>query len=84
MALILTRERIADTELLIRPYVRRTPVLRVDLADFDLSRTAARPILEPGSAAAFAALLSGKYRAMPDESVAVLVCGGNMTAVRFD
>lgn len=32
-----TRERIAETEKLIRPYVRRTPVLSVDLADFDLA-----------------------------------------------
>ncbi len=30
----ITRERIAATEAVIRPYVRRTPVLNVDLADF--------------------------------------------------
>jgi threonine dehydratase len=29
-----TRDRIAETERLIRPHVRRTPVLGVDLADF--------------------------------------------------
>jgi threonine dehydratase len=39
---------------------------------------------EPGGAAALAALLSGKYAPAPDERVAVLVCGGNTTAVRFD
>lgn len=30
-----TRERIAAMEPRIRPYIRRTPVLRVDMADFD-------------------------------------------------
>lgn len=43
-----------------------------------------RLVTEPGGAAAFAALLSGRYRPRPDERVAVLVCGGNTTAVRFD
>jgi threonine dehydratase len=32
----ITRERIADTERLIRPSIRRTPVIEVDAADFDL------------------------------------------------
>ena len=32
----ITRERIAATEAVIRPYVRRTPLLRADLADFGL------------------------------------------------
>ena len=41
-------------------------------------------VAEPGGAAAFAALLSGKYVAAPDERLAVLICGGNTTAVRFD
>jgi len=43
-----------------------------------------RVVAEPGGAAAFAALLSGKYVPAPDERVAVLVCGANTTAVRFD
>jgi len=43
-----------------------------------------RVVAEPGGAAAFAALLSGKYRPAPGERVAVLVCGANTTAVRFD
>ena len=42
-----------------------------------------RIVAEPGGAAAFAALLSGSYRRAPGERVAVLVCGGNTTAVRF-
>jgi len=32
----ITRERIAATERLIRPYIRRTPVIEVDAADFSL------------------------------------------------
>lgn len=42
-----------------------------------------RIVAEPGGAAAFAALLSGRYRPAPGERVAVLVCGGNTTAVDF-
>jgi threonine dehydratase len=42
-----------------------------------------RVVAEPGGAAAFAALLSGKYVPAPGERVAVLVCGGNTTAVKF-
>src|SRR6266481_734797 len=43
-----------------------------------------RVVTEPGGAAAFGALLSGKYIPAPDERVAVLICGANTTAVRFD
>jgi threonine dehydratase len=42
-----------------------------------------RVVAEPGGAAAFAALLSGRYRPQPAERVAVLVCGGNTAGVRF-
>ena len=42
-----------------------------------------RVVAEPGGAAAFAALLSGRYRPEPAERVAVLVCGGNTASVRF-
>jgi threonine dehydratase len=43
-----------------------------------------RVVSEPGGAAAFAALLAGKYVAKVGERVAVLVCGANTTAVKFD
>ena len=43
-----------------------------------------RLVAEPGGAAAFAALLSGRYRPSPGERVAVLLCGANTTAVKFD
>jgi threonine dehydratase len=43
-----------------------------------------RVVAEPGGAAAFAALLSGMYRPAAGERVAVLVCGANTTAVKFE
>jgi threonine dehydratase len=43
-----------------------------------------RTVAEPGGAAAFAALLSGRYRPEPQERVGVLVCGGNTVAVDFN
>ena len=42
-----------------------------------------RVVSEPGGAAAFAALLSGRYVPAPGERLAVLVCGANTTAVNF-
>lgn len=42
-----------------------------------------RVVVEPGGAAALAALLSGRYQPAPDERVAVLLCGANSTAVDF-
>lgn len=44
----------------------------------------ARIVAEPGAAAAFAALLSGRYRPTPGERVGVVVSGGNTVAVDFD
>ncbi|HML10093.1 MAG TPA: threonine/serine dehydratase [Stellaceae bacterium] len=43
-----------------------------------------RVAVEPGGAAAMAALLSGRYKPAGDEHVAVLLCGANTTAVDFD
>ncbi|MDB5039843.1 MAG: threonine dehydratase [Candidatus Eremiobacteraeota bacterium] len=43
-----------------------------------------RIVAEPGGAAAFAALLSGRYRPADGERVAVIVSGGNTTAVDFE
>jgi threonine dehydratase len=43
-----------------------------------------RVVAEPGGAAALAALTSGRYAPTPDERIAVLVCGGNTTAVDFE
>jgi threonine dehydratase len=44
---------------------------------------AVRIVAEPGGAAAFAAVLSGAYQPAAGERVAVLVSGGNTTAVDF-
>jgi threonine dehydratase len=43
-----------------------------------------RVVAEPGGAAAFAALLSGRYQPSPGERIGVLVSGGNTVAVNFD
>ncbi|MBN9316256.1 MAG: threonine/serine dehydratase [Devosia sp.] len=43
-----------------------------------------RLVVEPGGAAAMAALLSGRYVPAPDERVGVLLCGANTTAVKFE
>lgn len=59
------------------------------VSDDDIRRAQAalwdtiRIVAEPGGAAAFAALLSGKYVPAPGEKVCVLICGANTTAVRF-
>ncbi|TGS38698.1 MULTISPECIES: threonine/serine dehydratase [unclassified Mesorhizobium] len=42
-----------------------------------------RIISEPGGAAAFAAILSGRYAPTPGERVAVLVCGANANPANF-
>jgi threonine dehydratase len=42
-----------------------------------------RVISEPGGAAAFAAVLSGRYAPAPGERVAVLVCGANANPANF-
>ncbi|MER9913922.1 threonine/serine dehydratase [Mesorhizobium sp. M0050] len=42
-----------------------------------------RIIAEPGGAAAFAALLSGRYTPAPGERIPVLVCGSNTDPAKF-
>ena len=42
-----------------------------------------RVIAEPGGAAAFAALLSGRYTPKRSERVGILICGGNAQGVNF-
>ena len=43
-----------------------------------------RVAAEPGGAAAFAALLSGRYKTEAGERVGVIVCGGNTDKVNFN
>ncbi len=45
--------------------------------------TTLRLAAEPGGAAAFAALTSGRYVSRPGERVGVVICGGNTSAVDF-
>jgi threonine dehydratase len=40
-------------------------------------------IAKPDDAAAFAAVLSGRYRPAPSEQVAEFICGTNTAAVNF-
>jgi threonine dehydratase len=70
---------------IVQRYVSAT-VLVSDEAIRDAQRLlwkSLRVVAEPGGAAALAALTSGKYVAAANERVAVLVCGGNTTAVDF-
>ena len=43
-----------------------------------------RIVVEPGGAAAFAALHSGAWKPVPGQTVGVLLCGANTTAVEFE
>jgi len=71
--------------------IARNHVSQVTLVTDDAIREAQaalwsklRVVAEPGGAAAFAALLSARYQASKGERVAVLLCGANTTAVRFE
>ena len=66
-------------------YVTRTALVTDDAireAQRALWKTL-RIVAEPGGAAAVAALLSGGWKAKPGETVGVLLCGANTTAVSF-
>lgn len=65
-------------------------VARTVLVSDDAIRTAQRTlwnvlrvVVEPGGAAAFAALQSGVWQAEPGQNVGILLCGANTTAVNF-
>jgi threonine dehydratase len=70
---------------LAKQYVRRVALV----ADDDIRRAqdalwrVLRVVAEPGGAAAFAALFSGRYQPGPQERVGVLISGGNTVAVDF-
>jgi threonine dehydratase len=71
---------------IVRKYAPRT-VLVTDDAIAEAQQTlwrALRIVAEPGGAAAFSAILSGAYRPEAGERVAVIISGGNSTAVNFD
>ncbi|MGX5840215.1 threonine/serine dehydratase [Mesorhizobium sp. ArgA1] len=80
MSQSITRERIAAMEPRIRPYVRHTPVLRVDMADFDQPPLAVDLKLEclqhSGSFKARGAFTNLLERPVPEAGV-VAASGGN-------
>lgn len=66
-------------------YIERT-VLVTDDAIGEAQRAlwkTLRIVAEPGGAAALAALLSGRHRPKPGQTIGVLLCGANTTAVDF-
>ena len=71
---------------IVQKYARQT-VLVSDDAIAEAQATlwrALRIVAEPGGAAAFSAILSGRYRPQAGERVAVVISGGNTAAVNFD
>lgn len=69
-----------------RQHVERT-LLVSDDAIRDAQRAlwrVLRVVVEPGGAAAMAALLGGALQLVPGQRVGVLLCGANTTAVTFD
>ena len=74
---------------LMFPLARKYVEAVVLVEDDDIRRAqralwdALRVVAEPGGAAAFAALLCGKYAPARGERIGVLLCGGNTTAVDF-
>jgi threonine dehydratase len=84
---VVTRQAIATTYELIRPHVRRTPVIEVDATDFGLS---GRPIVfklellqHTGSFKPRGALASLLSRAMPAAGVVAASGGNHGLAVAF-
>jgi len=74
---------------LMYPFARRyvaESVLVTDDAIRDSQRAlwkALRIVVEPGGAAATAALISGRWKAQAGQTIGVLLCGANTTAVSF-
>ena len=86
-------DAIAAAEQAIRPHIRRTPIVQVEGEDLGSDEaianaqralwSALRIAAEPGGAAALAAILSGRYRPRPGQRVAIVISGGNTSAVNF-
>jgi len=74
---------------LVYPIAKRHVDHVVLVADDEIKRAqlvlweTLRVVAEPGGAAAFAALLSGRYQPRPAEQIGILLSGGNTTAVNF-
>jgi len=83
----ITREVIAATETVIRPYIRRTPVLNVDLADFGLPSAPLTFKLEmlqhSGSFKARGAFANLLLRKVPKAGIAAASGGNHGAAVAY-
>jgi threonine dehydratase len=83
----ITRERIAATEAVIRPHIRRTPLLQADLADFGLAPGPLTLKLEmlqhSGSFKARGAFANLLLRKAPQAGVAAASGGNHGAAVAY-
>ena len=86
-----TRWRRGASATLVFPDRQSIHVERTVLVSDDAIREAQRAlwrvlrvVVEPGGAAALAAIISGAYKPAPGERVAVVIRGGNTAAVNFD
>jgi threonine dehydratase len=82
----LAPRRVGDVVFpIVREHVDRVILVRDDeiRQAQELLWSTLRLVVEPGGAAAFSALVSGRYRPEPAESVGVVLSGGNTTAVDF-
>jgi threonine dehydratase len=82
-----TREQIAETETLIRPYIRRTPVVEIDSGDFplDISRLMFKLefLQHTGSFKARGALTNMLTRPVPAAGVVAATGGNHGVAVAY-
>src|SRR5258708_14887592 len=82
-----TPERIAETEKLIRPYIRKTPIIDVDAADFGLASARLTMKLElfqhAGSFKARGAFTNLLSRKVPESGVVAASGGNHGAAVAF-
>jgi threonine dehydratase len=71
---------------IVKRYVEETVLVTDDAIRAAQSALwkALRIVVEPGGAAAFAALHSGAWAPAPGATVGVLLCGANTTAVKFE
>src|SRR6201985_1210419 len=83
----ITRERIAATEAVIRPHIRRTPLLEADLADFGLAPAPVIFKLEmlqhSGSFKARGAFANLLLRKVPAAGIAAASGGNHGAAVAY-
>src|SRR5579863_7555291 len=85
--LAISREHIAETETLIRPYIRRTPVVEIDAADFSLGAGRLTFKLEllqhTGSFKARGAFTNLLTRQVPASGVVAATGGNHGVAVAY-